>query len=116
MEHTEPAVQIFDRALLPKRLMGDEELAHTICTMFIEDTPQQLSAIEQALEQGDLVEVGKLAHRLKGAAANLTAVRVQQIAHEMERAGNAGHSSLLVNLLPQLQQAFSKLKVEMGKE
>lgn len=45
--------------------------------------PQQLGA---SLAEGDLMEVGRLAHTLKGAAGNFGALRIQAMAGELELA------------------------------
>lgn len=56
-----------------------------------------------------------LAHKIKGAAANITAMAFHDSALAMETAGNAGDVTQLNRLLPQLENRFSQLRKVLNK-
>ena len=107
------AFQIFDRAALLKRLMEDEGLAETIVAGFLDDMPKQMAALRSFVEKGQAEQAGGQAHKIKGAAGNVTALAFQETAYDMERAGKAGDVASLQRLLPELEQRFLQLKARM---
>ncbi len=55
-----------------------------VVTAFVDEYPSIYRSMCQAAETGDLTAVRELAHQLKGAAANLGAVRVTELCHQIE--------------------------------
>jgi len=107
------ASRIFDRAALIKRLMDDEGLAKTIVTGFLDDMPGQIGALRAFVENGQAEQAGGQAHKIKGAAGNVTAAVFQETAQDMETAGKAGDLATLNRLLPELEQKFQQVKTQM---
>jgi len=107
------ASRIFDRAVLVKRLMDDEGLTETIIAGFLNDMPGQMAALRAFVENGEAEKSGGQAHKIKGAAGNVTATVFQETAHAMETAGRAGDMEALRRLLPKLEQRFQQLKDQM---
>jgi PAS domain S-box-containing protein len=105
--------RIFDRTALLKRLMDDEDLAETIVVGFLDDMPKQMAALRAFVENGQAEQAGGQAHKIKGAAGNVTASVFQETAYDMERAGKAGDKASLQRLLPELEQRFLQLKAQM---
>jgi len=96
-------------------MMDDEAFAKTIIAAFLEDMPVQIKALNALVEQGMTDEAGAQAHKIKGAAANVTGKALQAIAHAMEKAGNSGDLMPLTALMPQLEKRFIELKTAMEK-
>jgi PAS domain S-box-containing protein len=96
----------FDRSALEKRLMGDSGLVRTVLEGFLLDMPQELDALERALGAANLEESTRLAHAIKGAAANVTGETLRQAAAEMERMGREGR-------LDAMQAGFSDLRTRL---
>jgi len=80
---------IFDKEGALKRLMGDEDLVAEILTAYLGDMPGQLSSLETALENKDMEAVRRIGHTVKGASANIGAIKVSDIAFAVEKAGKA---------------------------
>jgi PAS domain S-box-containing protein len=114
-KHGYPA-STFDREAFIKRLLGDEELAATVIAGFLDDIPKQLWALRIMVEEGKTIEAGSQAHKIKGAAGNVTGKALLEIAHAMEKAGKAGDLKQLNNLMPELENRFIKLKKAMESE
>jgi CheY-like chemotaxis protein len=67
------------------RVAGDTHLAEELLRMLRDSAPDTLRQARDALARGDLEQVGRLAHALKGAAANLAAKHVASAAAEVQR-------------------------------
>ena len=106
----EPVKDIFDKAGLLDRLMGDEELANEILGEFLEDAPRKFIALKEALDKGDTGLVQREAHTLKGASANIGAVALQEMACQIEIAGEARDLVKASSLAAQLDKQFEVLK------
>ncbi|HKL00881.1 MAG TPA: response regulator [Desulfotignum sp.] len=107
------AIRVFDRAALLERLMDDQALMETIITGFLEDMPEQIALLTSFVENGRTEQAGGQAHKIKGAAGNVTAWMLQDTAQDMETAGKAGDLATLHRLLPELEQKFQQVKAQM---
>ena len=106
----------FDRLALLDRLMGDEELAATVITGFLDDMPRQISALRAFVKDGQADKAGSQAHKIKGACGNISGQAVQEIAHAMEKAGKSGDPAQLSSLMPELESRFERLKKAMEEQ
>jgi HPt (histidine-containing phosphotransfer) domain-containing protein len=68
----------------------EEDLASELIALFLEDSPKQLMALQQALRAADFGEVEKRSHRLKGSAGSIGAVRLREICESLELNARAG--------------------------
>jgi PAS domain S-box-containing protein len=100
---------VFDRAGFLDRLMGDEDLANEIFSEFLEDVPRKLITLKEALGKGDAPSVQIEAHTLKGASANVGALALQEMAYQIEVAGEAGDLVKAGSLAAQLDKQFEML-------
>jgi two-component system sensor histidine kinase/response regulator len=78
---------VFDETALLERLCGDTELMSDVIGAFIEDCPALVVAIKDAIARRHAVDLCAGAHALKGMAANLSATRLFDVAHVLERIG-----------------------------
>lgn len=85
-----PATAVFDRAALASRLEGDEELLLEIVALFAEDGAQQAEKLSAAAAVADMAQAARVAHTIKGAAANVSALRIVEVAVRAEQAAHAG--------------------------
>ncbi len=106
----EPVKDIFDRAGFLDRLMGDEELANEIISDFLEDVPNKLIALQEAIDKVDAPSLQRQAHTLKGASANVGALALQEIASQIEIAGESANLDMASSLIPELDKQFEMLK------
>jgi len=82
----------FDREELAAQLGGDEELVREVIDLFLQDCPNQVSAIKAAVDSGDDRQLYVVAHTLKGAASTLTAHGVAEVARVLEMLGREGRA------------------------
>ena len=102
--------EVFDRAKFIDRLMGDKDLAETIISGFLEDIPDQIAALRSALDEGNARLIEQQSHRIKGAAANIGGIALQDAANSMELAGKDGDLEKATSLLLGLEEQFDRLK------
>ncbi len=103
-------VPIFDRAGFMDRLMGDEELASTVISGFLDDAPNLISALRSCLEAGDVSGTVRQAHTIKGASATIGGEALRTVAGDIERAATNGDLGAAGERLPALESAFAHLR------
>jgi two-component system, sensor histidine kinase and response regulator len=84
------------------RVENDEELLFDLFALLREDLPASREALQRAIEAGDLHEIERAAHRLKGMLANLSARNTRSLASEIESAARASD----VQKIRELKSAF----------
>jgi HPt (histidine-containing phosphotransfer) domain-containing protein len=92
------------------RVENDEDLLAELLALFQEDLPESRAALQTAIDRGNLRDIERAAHRLKGMLANLSARDTASLAAEIEstaRAGNAQKIPELVSMFDLLITAFS---------
>jgi len=106
----------FDRQKFLDLMDGDEELAVAVSRMFLDKTPEYLTAIRALMEQGDTEKVTFMAHKIKGSAANMSGEALKETAWAMEKAGSRGDVKTIVKLMPALERHFMALKKSLELE
>jgi CheY-like chemotaxis protein len=101
---------VFDKDDLLQRLMGDNELASEILEGFIEDIPNKLAALKEAITNADASLIQCLAHTLKGASANVGALALREIAFQLEVAAKSEDLEKAYLLISNLNRQFEILK------
>ncbi len=70
-----------------RRLGGDREIYNELMELFIDNAGAQMEELETAVTNREADAIEKLAHSIKGAAANLGIMAVQYTAQELEQIG-----------------------------
>jgi PAS domain S-box-containing protein len=87
------SAMVIDRALLLEITGSDEEMAAQFLRGFREQQDHLFLPVKQALDEIDMAAIKAAAHRLKGAARTIGAVRLGDVCERMEAAAKAGDSS-----------------------
>lgn len=74
---------IFDYEDFLERIDGDTDLLKEVLVIFLEDTPDLFSELDSGIKNRDVKAVERAAHTLKGAAANISAKRLQGLSHQL---------------------------------
>ena len=104
------AALVFDQQDFVERMMGNENLAQKIIRGFVKDMPRQIALLAEALQHLDGNALRLAAHSIKGAAGNVGAVQMQQIAWMLEQTGMAGDFTAAAAALPELSLSFELTK------
>jgi two-component system, sensor histidine kinase and response regulator len=103
-----------DRAL--QRMGGDTELLRCLMECFVEDAPDLVRQLDDALSANNSAEVARFAHSLKGLAANFEAVDCRDAAQAVERLGRSKDLLNASNKVDQLKEQVSALLVALKSE
>ena len=82
--------EVLDLEGLRNRCMGNIDLMQRVLKMFQERIPEEVEAMEQALQRKDAEQVGAIAHRVKGSSASISAGGLMRAAAEIEEVSRAG--------------------------
>ncbi|MCC7495480.1 MAG: response regulator [Fimbriimonadaceae bacterium] len=89
--------------------LGDREAAIEVVELFLSELSGELAAARQALAAGDHHVLAQRAHSLKGAAANVAAPALAELARQLEQAARANLPQQAAPLLDALQAAGEAL-------
>ncbi len=99
---------MIDIEQLALELDFDVEDVEILIELFTENAQVSLANIEEAIETNDITTIKNEAHAIKGSAANLLLVDIQDIAREIE---NAAMQNSPINYLSH----FSKLEEKIER-
>jgi CheY-like chemotaxis protein len=104
-----PGPAVMDREEALERLGGDESLLREVCTLFVEDCPDRLAGMEEAMGRGAFAEVRGAAHGIKGAALNLSANRLAAAAKAFEHASDDEMQAVWPRVVAEARQLLETL-------
>lgn len=93
----------------------NDSLINELSKIFSSTTPNLLSELKNAVERDDQESIRRLAHRLKGSAANLGARRMAAQCAELERQSQNSKSELNLLLLLQIEENFKASEQALKK-
>ena len=96
---------VFDQATFLASAGGDLDLLHELAQLFLDDCPQRLSALRDALARRDRSALESAAHTLKGSAGYIGAAEVFAAAAEVEAIARCGDLADADFACDKLQQA-----------
>ena len=97
------------RALRELSPEGDTEFLRELISIYLEDTPKQLSKLEQAITSQDAGLVVHAAHTIKGSSGNFGAADFARLAQEMETHGKSNNLAAAATALPELKNGFARV-------
>jgi len=84
-----------------------------VCETFRRTYPTQICELYEAVSAGDVALTGRLAHKLKGAAASMGARRVSELAADLERPGQG--PDRLGALVAEIDQELAQVDALLGR-
>jgi len=110
----------WDPAKALEKVDGDEPLLRELIQIFLEEIPQQLANLQQAIETSDFDKVERTAHRLNGELRCLGLTDAADNAREIERLGEEHAiqpaAKLFSNFKDQLYTIASAMRDTLGVE
>jgi CheY-like chemotaxis protein len=103
----------YDEAI--REFGGNRGLLDNVVKSFLLQAARQMTAIKEALDKKDLPAIGREAHKVRGAAGNLTAMELSGIAKTMEEQAKRGEAEGLETLAAKLLKEFERLKAFVAK-
>jgi two-component system sensor histidine kinase/response regulator len=96
---------VIDRAAILARFEGDAQLLQEVADLFLQDCPERMTHVREALARRDCPALQRAAHSLKGSASNFGATSTVQAALRIELLARAGD-------LAQAEEAYAALEQE----
>lgn len=109
-QHVPETLGPIDWLDLLERVAGDSDLAVQILEIFARDSSEQIRKVRELLEAGNLDQVRRLAHTLKGASANAAAMGMSEMARSLEIAAGTGSRRSAESAFALLQTEFSRVQ------
>lgn len=103
-----------DWPLLTERV-GGEDLIDEIMPIFVRDNTERMQMLSRAVKADDQKEVKFYAHSLKGASATVGAVKISELAKQLENAARDGDSSVFKPVFEEMSKRFSRLMDFLSK-
>ena len=96
---------------------GDEDFVHSVITVFLEEVPIDLEALEAAIEAQDFENVYKLAHKIKPNVDLLGMEQTRATALEIETLGKSSENRAEIEAkFPLLKKDVLQVIAELRKD
>ncbi len=109
----EEDIIIFDYDEMSARLMNDQELIKIIADTFLADMPVQIEQLKGFVEQQEIENITAQAHKIKGAALNVGAIALSNLALKIEQAGKNKKLTDICQYLTILEQSYIQTQTAM---
>ncbi len=104
-----PVPEVFDPERTLARCADDASFTCEIIDMFLDTTGELADELRQAVAAADVEAVHRLAHRLKGAASNVSGVRVERVARRLSAMGCKGDLRDAPQVMARLDDELARL-------
>jgi HPt (histidine-containing phosphotransfer) domain-containing protein len=103
----DPAVIDTLRQLTPP---GEPDVLAEVLRLFLQEAPPRIERLRNAWASGDIEEVHRAAHSLKGSAGNIGARQLYEVCRRLDEAGRSDDRSGVAQLVDELGAEFTKVK------
>lgn len=101
-----------DLKALEQQLGTIDEMAIEMLSMFVEMTEPLISKLGDAAQQQDVLEIREIAHSLKGSARSAGAVKMGDIAYDLQELAENGQFN--EDLIVQIKESFEHVKAHVN--
>lgn len=105
--------QVLDMAVVAELLSlsddGDPELLLDLITLFLDDGPAKIQAMQEGVAERDFEKMERAAHSLKGSSGNLGARQLQDTCERIQLATRKRDFKTSQLLAPQMQTQFAEV-------
>ena len=108
--------KLWDKDLLLKRVLDNEEIYKAVLLAFVEDMPQLTTKLSEEIVKQNFIEIASLAHNMKGSALNVTANDLSVTARDIELAAKEQNINQITVLSRILEEQLSLLLSELSAQ
>lgn len=94
----------------------DADFAVELLAMFLKDSEHSLASVEEAIERRSPRALEEAVHALRGASANVGALKISAAAMQLEEMACEGQFERASSLFQQLQTHFNELRKKLDVE
>jgi PAS domain S-box-containing protein len=100
--------RIWDKSAVLKRVLGKEKLLVALLNSYAKEMPARISQLETEIQQNNHEQISAIAHTIKGIAANLGGLKLQEASLQLEKMAKLQHGEYHA-LYQNLYYAFQQL-------
>ena len=100
---------VWDKAAALKRVFGKSINLKRLIKVFLEDMPQRLEDLDEAIEKKDVEKIASIAHTIKGVAGNMSAITMHSLTIELEQAAKQKNTQACHALKESIDAQYSQL-------
>jgi HPt (histidine-containing phosphotransfer) domain-containing protein len=108
----DPAVISGLRKLTPP---GEPDVLAEVLNLFLEEVPPRIARLRNAWRAGNIQEVHRAAHSLKGSAGNIGARRLFEVCRQLDDLSKSGDPAAAAPFVDALGVEFGKVESEIRK-
>lgn len=108
----DPAVIETLRQLTPP---GEPDVLTEVLQMFLAEVPPRIDRLRNAWAAGNIEEMYRAAHSLKGSAGNIGAQRLLKVCSQLDESGRTGDLARAAPLVGELGVEFGKVAAEIHR-
>jgi HPt (histidine-containing phosphotransfer) domain-containing protein len=108
----DPAVLETLRQLTPP---GEPDVLQEVLQMFLSEVPPRIDRLRNAWAAGDIEEMYRAAHSLKGSAGNIGAQRLLAVCSQLDEQGRSGNLAGSAPRIDALGIEFGKVEVAIHR-
>jgi len=94
-----------------KRMGGETTELIALIELFLEDMPERIHDLQQALEKKETAAIQRAVHSIKGVAANISGLHLQSLATQMDMLAKAGNIDRVQENFPALIKSNEQLSL-----
>ena len=94
---------------------GEPDVLNEVLAMFLKEVPPRIERLRTFWAAGNILEMQRAAHSLKGSAGNIGADALHQICRQLDDKGRSGDLSGLEPLIDALAVEFDKVEGEIRR-
>jgi len=95
---------------------GEPDVLSELIQMFLQETPQRLAALAEAVAGPDTAATERLVHSLKGSCGTLGASRMAALCEQLEHHTQREQSERMASSLRQLEEEFARVRTALEME
>jgi len=94
---------------------GEPDVLAEVLNLFLVEVPLRMDRLRNAWAAGNIEEVHRFAHSLRGSAGNIGARRLHEVCRQLEAQGRLGDLDGSAALVDALGVEFGKVEVEIRR-
>ena len=92
---------------------GEADLLEKVVGIYLDETPDLIIRLRDAVSAGDFEQLRRTAHALKSSSAHIGAISLSAIAREMEMRGRQKSIEGITQLLTLIEQYYADARQEL---
>ena len=96
-------------------LPGEPDVLAEVLKLFLEEVPPRIARLRNAWQAGNIQEVHRAAHSLKGSAGNIGARRLFEVCRQLDDISKSGDPASAAPLVDAVGVEFGKVESEIRK-